>query len=118
MVRTALTIALAASIWITPASAQQTLAETPEARLSIDWSLGDVQSTRESCGYFAFSSMQEGNAYSLAIMGQEAATCSFEHEGLTFHMPVGHGATTANTYTVYTFLRTGTHVFVAWAPGY
>jgi hypothetical protein len=85
---------------------------------TVDWSNGNVQYTSANCGSFTFSNMQNGGAYTLAVKGGTSGTCSFSHTGLTFKMPSDHAASTASTHTLYTFLRAGSDVYVAWAPGY
>jgi hypothetical protein len=85
---------------------------------SIDWSLSNIAYTTANCGAFTFSNMQDGGSYTLAVQGATSATCSFSHSGLTFKLPVGHGATTASKHTLYSFLRAGSNVYVTWIPGY
>jgi hypothetical protein len=85
---------------------------------SIDWSQSNSQYTTASCGAFAFTNMLDGGTYTLAVEGTTSGTCSFTQSGLTFKMPSNHGATTASTMTVYSFIRLGSYVFVTWTPGY
>ncbi|NBX85642.1 MAG: hypothetical protein EBQ80_00115, partial [Proteobacteria bacterium] len=85
---------------------------------SIDWSTSNVAYTSANCGSFTFTNMRDGGAYTLVVKGATAATCSFSQTGLTFKMPVGHGATTVSKHTVYSFIRAGTDVYVTWIKGY
>jgi hypothetical protein len=88
------------------------------ASTSIDWSSSNVAYTSASCGSFTFTNMQDGGSYTLVIQGTTSGTCSFSQSGLTFKLPVGHGATTAAKQTVYSFMRAGTTVYATWIPGY
>ncbi len=81
---------------------------------SIDWSRANMQYTTASCGAFTFTNMADGGSYTLAVQGATSATCSFTHSGLTFRLPPDHGATVASTHTLYSFVRMGTVVYVAW----
>jgi hypothetical protein len=88
---------------------------------TINWATSNTQYTTASCGAFSFTGMQDGGSYTLAVEGTTSGTCSFSNSDsptLTFKLPSNHGATTAGTMTLYTFLRTGTYVFVTWMPGY
>lgn len=85
---------------------------------AINWSQGNTQYTTASCGAIAFTNMQDGGIYQLLIEGTTSGTCSFSQSGLTFKLPSNHGATTAGTMTVYSFVRAGSNVFVSWTPGY
>jgi hypothetical protein len=85
---------------------------------SIDWAQSNIAYTSANCGAFTFSNMQDGGSYTLVVQGATAATCSFSHSGLTFKLPVGHGATTVSKHTLYSFLRAGSNVYVTWIPGY
>ena len=51
---------------------------------SINWNMGNVQSTTLSCGSFTFQNMLDGATYTLAVLGVSPATCSFTESGLTF----------------------------------
>ncbi|NDC56763.1 MAG: hypothetical protein EBZ69_08170 [Alphaproteobacteria bacterium] len=85
---------------------------------SIDWATSNVAYTSASCGAFTFTNMKDGGSYTLIVKGTSATTCSFSQTGLTFKMPVGHGAATSTKHTVYSFIRAGTDVYVAWIRGY
>lgn len=85
---------------------------------TVDWAQGNNAFTTANCGSFTFSNMQDGGVYTLAVRGATAATCSFTHSGLTFRLPPGHGATTASSHTLYSFIRLGTIVYVTWRPGF
>ena len=91
---------------------------------SIDFSKGNIQYTASSCGAFTLNYLVDGGTYNFVIKGTTSATCSFTaYSGngtgaLTVHMPPGHGATTASTMTLYSFMVVGTDLFVSWVPGY
>jgi len=87
------------------------------AATSLDWSQSNMQYTTANCGAFTFTNMQDGGNYTLAVKGTTSGTCSFSHTGLTFHLPTDHGATTASKHTLYSFVRMGADVYVAWAKG-
>jgi hypothetical protein len=85
---------------------------------AIDWSTSNVAYTSANCGAMTFTNMQDGGSYTLVVTGATSGTCSFSQSGLTFKLPVGHGATTANKHTLYSFIRAGSNVYVTWIPGY
>lgn len=87
------------------------------ASTTINWSNGTQQYTLASCGAFAFSGMNDGGVYTLAVQGPSSSTCSFTQAGLTFRLPPGHGATIASTHTIYSFARMGSVVYVTWIKG-
>jgi len=84
----------------------------------IDWSKGDSQATDQSCGDFAFTHMEDGHSYNLFVRGREATICSFRAAGMTFIYPGDHGTDSRGKRTLYSFVRFGSEVLVAWAPGY
>jgi hypothetical protein len=94
------------------------VAETAATGTVIDWSSGAAQDTKQSCGLFTFTHMEDRHSYSLYVRGKVSGTCSFRGEGLTFHFPSNHGPTLAGTSTLYSFERFGADVLVAWIPGY
>jgi hypothetical protein len=92
---------------------------------TIDFSLGNIQYTASSCGAFTLNNLKDGGTFNFVIKGTSSATCSFTaYSGsgttgpLTVHLPPGHGATTASTMTLYSFMVVGTDLFVSWVPGY
>jgi hypothetical protein len=89
----------------------------PNTTTTINWAQGNLQHTALNCQAFTFTNMRDGGAYNLVVKGTTAGTCSFTQGGLTFKMPTDHGATTAAKHTVYTFLVSGTDVYVAWIAG-
>lgn len=85
---------------------------------TIDWSMKAVQATDASCGTFTFKNMKDAEGYLLWVKGPASGTCSFQAEGLTFFYPPNHGATDAESRTVYSFTRIGHEVVVTWTRGY
>jgi hypothetical protein len=85
---------------------------------TIDWSKGDVQDTKANCGALVFRNLPDRRVASLWVRGTTSGTCSFTADGLTFHMPPNHGATTQGTTTLYAFQRIGSDVLVTWINGY
>ncbi len=93
---------------------------------AIDWDNGNSISTDYSCaGLVSFANLMDGGTYNLAVTdtgtsmcdfsttttGKDAATVSYRYR------PV-NAARSANTHTIYTFMRIGTVVYVSWASGF
>jgi hypothetical protein len=97
-------------------SALPARADTPAT--VIDWSQGDVQDTKASCGNITLKNLPERHATSLWVRGTTPGVCSFAADGLTFHMPADSGATAQGTTTLFVFQRIGSDVLVTWTPGY
>ncbi|QDK46651.1 hypothetical protein DOM22_16555 [Bdellovibrio sp. ZAP7] len=91
---------------------------TSNAGTSISFAAGNLQYTSASCGAFTLSGMKDGGTYMLAVKGATSGTCAFTHAGFTVHLPPDHGATTASTHTMYTFVVMGTDIYAAWVTGY
>jgi peptidoglycan hydrolase CwlO-like protein len=113
---------------------------TPRARLDVNGAISAAPAVAESggtinfassnfafseanCGSFTLNNMVDGATYTLAIQGTAEATCSFTATNpnggsLAVKLPPSHGATTASTETLYSFVVIGTSVYVAWVPGY
>lgn len=91
---------------------------------TIDFSTGNLQYTASNCGAFVFHNLKDGGSYMFAVQGTAVATCSFTAysdtgtTALTVHMPPDHGATTTGKHTIYNMAVLGTHVYIAWTPGY
>jgi len=97
--------------------AQPALA-APDAATVIDWSKGPVQATEKGCGLFRFTNLADKAGYTLWVKGTASGTCSFQAEGMTFHLPSNHGSTTAGRTTAYYFTTIGHDVLVSWSPDY
>jgi hypothetical protein len=93
-------------------------AEVTNPAAVIDWSKGDSQAIDQSCGDINFTHMEDGHAYNLFVRGREATICSFGADGLKFIYPDDHGRNSQGKRTLYSFVRFGSEVLVAWAPGY
>jgi hypothetical protein len=74
-----------------------------------DWSLDPGRMSRN---------LPDRRVASLWVRGTTSGTCNFTADGLTFHMPPNHGATTQGTTTLYAFQRIGSDVLVTWINGY
>jgi hypothetical protein len=93
---------------------------------AVDYSRGNLQYTSRYCGQstFRLNNMKDGGTYMLSVQGATSGTCVFAAysdvgtTALTMHLPPDHGATTASTHTIYTFVVMGTHVYAAWVTGY
>lgn len=91
---------------------------------TVDFSTGNLQYTTSDCGAFNLNNLKDGGSYMFAVQGTTSATCSFNAysdagtTALTVHMPPDHAATTAGKHTIYNLAVMGTHVYVAWTPGY
>jgi hypothetical protein len=88
------------------------------APTTIDWAQGAIQDTPVSCGAMVFKNLDDKHSYSLLVRGTVSSTCSFEAQGLHFHLPFNHGATTDGSPTLYNFIRFGSDVYVTYMPGY
>jgi hypothetical protein len=91
---------------------------TADSSAVIDWAKGDNQDTPASCGAFTFTHMADRHSYNLYVRGKNSGTCSFRADGLTFRFPSNHGPTIQGTTTIYSFVRFGSDVVIAWTPGY
>jgi len=91
---------------------------------TIDFSASNLRHTTQNCGSFALHNLKDGGTYMFAVQGTTVATCSFTafsdagSTALTVHMPPDHGATTSGKHTIYNIAVMGTHVYIAWTPGY
>ena len=91
---------------------------------TIDFSASNLRHTTQNCGSFALHNLKDGGTYMFAVQGTTVATCSFTafsdagSTALTVHMPPDHGATTSGKHTIYNIAVLGTHVYIAWTPGY
>ena len=101
-----------------------TKASTLNATANVNFLLGNIQHTTQSCGTFNLYSMKDGGSYTFVVKGGVSATCVFNayssadnSVALTVHMPTDHAATVATTHTIYTFLVVDTDVYVSWIPG-
>jgi hypothetical protein len=93
-------------------------ASATDTLIVIDWAKSYNQATTASCGSIAFKNMEDEKTYTLWIKGTSAASCSFHADGLTFHYPSNYGPTTQGATTLFSFVRFGPDVLVAWTPGY
>lgn len=90
----------------------------------IDYSVGNMQYTTNSCGAFALHNLKDGGTYMFVVQGTTVATCSFTAysdagtTALTVHLPPDHGATTNAKHTMYNIAVFGAHAYFAWTPGY
>ncbi len=85
---------------------------------AINWDNGNAQLTSAVPGALTFTNMQDGGAYTLALSNATSGTFTFSQAGLTFLFRPGNGNTTANTTTIFTFLRMGSNVYVTWISGF
>jgi len=106
---------LAALVFANPRFAAAAATPAPTV---IDWSKGYAQATDASCGEMTFTHMRAGGSYSLWVRGRQSGTCSFHADGLRFHYPSNYGPTNQGSQTVYSFIRVGRDVVVAWQTGY
>jgi hypothetical protein len=94
---------------------------------TIDWSLGNTQTTSASCGAVTFTNMLDGGHYTLIIQGATQATCTFSQDmtgtaddlaSTDFRFSPANGDTDPSTHTVYRFVRAGNRVYVTWIKGF
>lgn len=99
-------------------------AATAVSIATVDFAGGNLQYTASNCGTFALHNLKDGGSYMFAVQGAASTTCVFNAysdagtTALTVHMPPDHAATTASKHTIYNLAVMGTHVYVAWTPGY
>jgi hypothetical protein len=97
---------------------------TSNATSTIDFATGNLQYTTSSCGAFQLHNLKDGGSYMFSVQGTTSGTCSFTAysdagaTALTVHLPPDHGATIAGKHTIYNLVVMGTHLYVAWTPGY
>jgi hypothetical protein len=87
-----------------------------EPNRHIDWREGAIQETAAGCGAFQFTNMDDKTASTLIVRGS-GGSCSFAQEGLTFHFAPGPNNVPSKA-NIYTFLRSGTDVFVNHVGGF
>jgi hypothetical protein len=85
---------------------------------SLDWSLGNIQTTAPTTAALTFTNMQDGGAYTLVTTDTSGVTHTFSQSGLTFTFNPANGPVVAGTSTIYSFVRAGTKVYVTWASGF
>lgn len=91
---------------------------------TIDFSTSNKQYTAQNCASFNLHNLKDGGDYVFVVQGTTSATCSFTAysdagvTALTVHLPPDHGATTASKHTIYNMMVVGTHLYIAWTPGY
>jgi hypothetical protein len=89
----------------------------------IDYSVGNIQYTTNSCATYSLYNLKDGASYIFIVKGGTAATCvlnTFSDSGttgLTEHYPPDHGDTTVSKHTMYNLLVVGTDVYISWTPG-
>lgn len=96
------------------------VSETPADNTSttIDWSLGNLQTTSASGGAFTMDNIKDGGAYNLIVTDTTNRTFSFTATGLTFNTGANSLTTTGTSKVIFTFLRAGTVVYVTMNQGY
>ena len=90
---------------------------------TIAWNAGNQQSSNRNCGLatdFTFTNLMDGGTYTLVVTDIGTAQCDFAlPAGVTaFFWRPANAVRTANSRTVYTFMRIGTEVYVSWATGF
>jgi len=92
------------------------------ASTTINFNDGNIQYTSANCGAFTIDGMDDGSAYTLVVQGASAGTCVFtgagDNSADTVKLPPGHGASTAGTHTIYTFIKAGTFIYASYVKGY
>ena len=97
---------------------------TLNAAATIDFATGNLQYSTGSCQAFKLNNLKDGGSYMFSVQGGAATTCSFTAysdagvTALTVHMPPDHAVSLLGKHTLYNFAVMGTHVYVAWTPGY
>ncbi|MBX3034753.1 MAG: DUF1566 domain-containing protein [Bdellovibrionaceae bacterium] len=96
-----------------------------QATGAIDWNNGNAIVTSFDCGSsISFANLRAGGAYTLVVTGTGTTKCSFaravtgaDAATLTYYWTPANAERTANTTTVYSLVRTGNMVLIAWVPG-
>jgi hypothetical protein len=96
---------------------------------TIDWSKGNTQYTASGCSgtAFTFSNMRDGGVYTLVVTGTFSASCTFGQtspdtlsgtpgSGNFYFLPAN--ATPTGSNVIYSFMRTGSNVYVTWNSGF
>ncbi|MBX2986254.1 MAG: DUF1566 domain-containing protein [Bdellovibrionaceae bacterium] len=96
-----------------------------QATGAIDWNNGNAIVTSFDCGSsISFANLRAGGSYTLVVTGTGTTKCSFaravtgaDAATLTYYWTPANAERTANTTTVYSLVRTGNMVLIAWVPG-
>lgn len=93
---------------------------------SIDFSQGNVVTTTFDCtSSISFVNLRNGGSYTLVVTGPGTAQCGFnttttgdDASEVTYRFNPANGARVANSHTVYSLMRVGTIVYIAWIGGF
>ena len=85
---------------------------------AIDWSLGNVQAITPTVSTLAFTNLQDGGAYTLAVTDSSGFQYNFTQSGLTFTFVPVNAQVAVGSKTLYSFLRVGSVVYVTWTSGF
>lgn len=89
-----------------------------DALAKIDWTGDYVRATEQSCGHFQFSGIEDGKSYTFIVRGKQGGKCIFQHENVTFRYPSFYAPAPAGYQAVFSFVRQGDDVFVAYTDRY
>jgi hypothetical protein len=90
------------------------------AATTFDFANGNAQYTTASCGAMTLQNMVDGGAYTIAVQGATAGTCTFTDSAgsRTFKFSPANGPSTASTHTIYSMQVMGSYVYVSWISGF
>ncbi|WP_413289846.1 hypothetical protein [Bdellovibrio sp. HCB337] len=106
------------------ASGQIYAASNADTDNTIDFNLGNVQSTSYDCagGVIRLDNMKSGGSYTLVVTSTTTAKCTFNDNGGATFADASFAPTnttrTTTTHTVYTFVKVGSRVYVSWIAGF
>ncbi len=87
---------------------------------TFDFANGNAQYTTASCGAMTLQNMVDGGAYTIAVQGATAGTCTFTDSAgsRTFKFSPANGPSTASSHTLYSMQVMGSYVYVSWISGF
>lgn len=95
-----------------------TNAGTPASHaLTVNWNHGNIQYTAGDCSgatTYTFENMLDGGTYSLVMTGTGGGICTFNDGMNVFKFPSSGNSVTSGAQAVFSFIRSGSTVFVSW----
>ncbi len=93
---------------------------------AVDFSAGNLVTTSFDCSSpISFANMRNGASYTLIVTDPGTTTCSFNTSvtgddagTVTYYYQTPNDVRDPSTHTIYSFLRAGNNVYVAWVTGF
>jgi hypothetical protein len=88
----------------------------------VNWASGMQQINSTNCTSFTFQNLRPGATYTLVVTGNLTNQCIFpatiDGVGVTYRYRPANGPRSADSHTVYTFMRIGNVIYVSWASDF